>query len=101
MESWMGRMDTLEMEMTGHVTMPLYPPPCQDHEFSISRRLKDLEGGGCLGQTHPGRTWFWRGAPGTGLAALSLLQGLSLPVVAYIIKLFLPFPFAWPFQCLS
>ena len=31
---------------------------------------------------------------GTWLAALSLPQGLSLPVVAYIIKLFLPFPFA-------
>ena len=31
---------------------------------------------------------------GTGLAALSLPQGLSLPVVAYIIKFFLPFPFA-------
>ena len=28
---------------------------------------------------------------GTGLAALSLPQRLSLPVVAYIIKLFLPF----------
>ena len=33
------------------------------------------------------------GHGGTGLAALSLPQGLSLPVVAYIIKLFLPFPF--------
>ena len=38
---------------------------------------------------------------GTGLAALSLLQGHSLPVVAYIIKLFLPFPFTWPFQQLG
>ena len=34
------------------------------------------------------------GHSGTGLAALSLPQGLSLPVVAYIIKSFLPFPFA-------
>ena len=31
---------------------------------------------------------------GTGLAVLSLPQGLSLPVVAYIIKFSLPFPFA-------
>ena len=31
---------------------------------------------------------------GTGLAALSLLQGLSLHVVDYIIKLFLLFPLA-------
>ena len=35
----------------------------------------------------------WGSDGGTGLAALSLPQGLSLPVVAYIIKLFLPFPF--------
>ena len=28
MESWMGRMDTFEMERIDHVTMPLYPPPC-------------------------------------------------------------------------
>ena len=34
------------------------------------------------------------GGGGTGLAALSLPQGLSLPVVAYIIKFFLPLPFA-------
>ena len=87
-------MDTFEMERIDHVTTPLYPPPCQDHEFPISRKLKDLEGGVVLGQTHLGRTWFWRWVPGTGLAALSLPQGLSLPVVAYIIKLFLPFPFA-------
>ena len=52
MESWMGRMDTFEMERIGHVTMPLYPPPCQDHEFSISRRLKDLEGGGLFCDKH-------------------------------------------------
>ena len=93
MESWMGRMDTFEMERIDHVTAPFYPPPCQDHEFPTSRKLKDLEGGVVLGQTRPGRTWFWGWAPGTGLAALSLPQGLSLPVVAYIIKLFLPFPF--------
>ena len=31
---------------------------------------------------------------GTRLAALSLPQGLSLPVVAYLIKSSLPFPFA-------
>ena len=94
MESWMGKMDTFEMERIDHVTTPLYPPPCQDHEFPISRKLKDLERGGVvLGQTCLGRTWFWW-VPGTGLAALSLLQGLSLPVVAYIIKQFLPFPFA-------
>ena len=95
MESWMERMDTFEMERIDHVTTPLYPPPCKDHEFPISRKLKDLEGGGVvLGQTHLGWTWFWKGAPGTGLAALSLLQALSLPVVAYIIKLFVPFPSA-------
>ena len=93
MESWMGRMDTFEMGRTDHVTMPFYPPPCQDHEFPTSRKLKDLEGGVALGQTHPGRMWFWGWAPGTGLAALSLPQGLSLPVVAYIIKSFLPLPF--------
>ena len=33
-------------------------------------------------------------AAGTRLAALSLPQGLSLPVVAYLIMSFLPFPFA-------
>ena len=38
------------------------------------------------------------GVAGTGLAALSLLQRLSLPVVAYIIKQYLPFPFTWPFH---
>ena len=31
---------------------------------------------------------------GTELAALSLPQGLSLPVVTYLIKSFLPLPFA-------
>ena len=55
MESWMGRMDTLEMERIDQVTTPLYPPPCQDHEFPISRKLKDLErGGGCFGTNMSG-----------------------------------------------
>ena len=49
MESWMGRMDTFEMERIDHATMLFYPPPCQDHECPTSRKLKDLEGGGCFG----------------------------------------------------
>ena len=61
MESWMGRMDTLEMERIDHVTTPLYPPPCQDHEFSISRRLKYLEGGGLFWDKH---IWVGRGFGG-------------------------------------
>ena len=52
MKSWMGRMVTFEMERIDHVTMPSYPPPCQDHEFSISRRLKNLEGGGLFRDKH-------------------------------------------------
>ena len=88
MESWMGRMDTFEMERIDHVTTPFYPPPCQDHEFPISRKLKDLEGGGCFGTNTSGLDMV------LGVGTWDRAQGLSLPVVAYIIKLFLPFPFA-------
>ena len=87
-----AHVSKFEMERIDHVTTPLYPPPCQDREFSISRRLKDLEGEGLFWDKHIRVRHGFGG--GTGLAALSLPQGLSLPVVAYIIKLFLPFPFA-------
>ena len=70
MESWMGRMDTFEMERIDHATMPFYPPPCQDHEFPTSRKLKDLEGGGCFGTNMSGSdvvlgvgTWDRAGCP--------------------------------------
>ena len=84
MESWMERMDTFEMERIDHVTTPLYPPPCKDHEFPISRKLKDLEGGGgCFGTNKSGvdvglegGTWDRAGCPvpasGTFLTCSSL-----------------------------
>ena len=95
MESWMGRMDTLEMERIDHVTTPLYPPPCQDHEFSISRRLKDLEGGGCFGTNTSGSdmvlevgTWDRDGCPvpasGAFLTCSSLHNQVVLALSLYL-----------------
>ena len=58
------------MERTDHVTTPFHPPPCQDHVFPTSRKLKDLEGGGCFGTNMSGLdvvlgvgTWDRAGCP--------------------------------------
>ena len=98
MESWMGRMDTLEMERIDHVTMPLYPPPCQDHEFPISRKLKDLEGGGLFWDKHAwvghgfgGGTWDWAGCPVPASRAFLTCSSLNNQVVlALSLRLALP-----------
>ena len=98
MESWMGRMDTFEMERIDHVTMPLYPPPCQDHEFSISRRLKDLGGGGCFGTNTSradvvleGGSWDRAGCPVPTLGAFPTCSSLhNQAVLAFFLHLALP-----------
>ena len=98
MESWMGKMDTFEMERIDHVTTPLYPPPCQDHEFSISRRLKDLEGGGCFGTNTSGAdvvleggTWDRAGCPVPASGAFLTCSSLHNQVVlAFFLHLAFP-----------
>ena len=99
MESWMGRMDTLEMKRIDQVTMPLYPPPCQDHEFPISRKLKDLErGGGCFGTNMSGSdvvlevgTWDRAGCPAPASGAFLTCSSLhNQAVLAFPLHLALP-----------
>ena len=89
MENWMGRRDTFEMERIDHVTMPLHPPPCQDHEFPIPRKLKDLEGGGgCFGTNMSGSdvvlevgTWDRAGCPVPASGAFLTCSSLHNQVV--------------------
>ena len=101
MESWMGRMDTFEMGRTDHVTMPFYPPPCQDHEFPTYRKLKDLEGGGCFGTNTSGSdvvlgvgTWDRAGCPVLASGAFLTCSRLHNQVV-----LAFPLHLAFPRVC--
>ena len=71
---------------------PLFSDSMQYNPFQVFKAAEWLV---CIyGEWMSGNVaWNLQVSVGTGLAALSLPQGLSLPVVAYIIKLFLPFPF--------